>query len=294
MRHHGYRMLLGPRRLRLVYRTIGHVLLASTIAAGGILAAPHATGLPLLPQDPAARGSDCGEDSDPDPLWLDVKDATPQKLGNNVKVVFVAKTSSGKEYGYAVHDGQRGGPAKTKYDYLLIPTIREKGIECHRIWEPGALNLFGYAFDELGILPPGTDWALGIESAENRSHDQLHIHISRLADGVRKDLDAAEVGKGITTDVKQWSGDHITVKGRTFRALRNPNPKGLWDHNVFDTLAVFVAPNNPPGTKQGEPSMESQTLLITKSSKGGLIAIVSDKSLHDGANNIEFLLNKNV
>jgi CDP-diacylglycerol pyrophosphatase len=243
--------------------------------------------LPLQP--PGQATSDCGSDSDTDELWTDVKDATPQKPEKNVKVVFVAKTPQGHEYGYAIHDGAQGAQA-SKYNYLLIPTLRERGIECHRIWEPGALNLFGYAFDNLGILPANTDWALGIESSQNRSHDQLHIHVSRLTTGARNDLNKVQ---SVTNDVKGWNTDVITVQGKSFRALWNKNPKGLWDHNVFDTLAIYVAPNNDPKNPTAAPRMADQTLLVT-TYNGGVIALDSDRnSLKNGANNIEFLLNKN-
>lgn len=298
----GFRSIDGGvtrRRLPAAPRAVIALLSSCVLIAGSVLAgcaSPRAAGARMFPQQPEGQASsDCGSDADTDPLWLDVKDATPTNPGNNVKVVFVAKTPKGHDYGYAIHNGQRGG--KSQYDFLLIPTLREKGIECHRIWEPGALNLFAYAFDNLGILPAGTDWALGIESANNRSHEQLHIHVSRLADGVRDDLNKAENSKaGITTEVTKWSGDIISVKGKNFRALRNPNAKGLWDHNVFDTLQIYVAPNDPPGSKPNQPSMADQTMLVTASSKGGVIAIDSDKvspqTKPNGVDNIEFLLNK--
>jgi CDP-diacylglycerol pyrophosphatase len=222
----------------------------------------------------------CGNPKDDIDLWNDVKSATPTNKGNNLEVVWPNKK---QELGYATHDGTE--PKKSTYNYLLIAAIRESGIECANLLDSDAPNYFKDAFDNISLLPKGTDWALGIESADNRSRDQLHIHISRLQGQARTDIDKA--AKSIPTDESKWTSTIITVMGKKFRAWN----VATMDHNLFTHL-------NDDIVKPRKVSMENETMLVTgPPPKGsGFIILNSDEKSADtkpaGANNIEFLLNK--
>jgi len=202
-----------------------------------------------------------------------VKKHTPTDAGTNLQVVFPDPT---RDYGYAIHNGAPHGTPST-YDLLLIPTNRVSGIECGKIWQPNALNLWQYARDAAHLLPPKTHIALGINSAEQRDQDQLHIHVSRLVDGAKADIDHQR--QLITNDPAKWKNSIISVQGKDFRALHVPD-LGI---NLFALLKQNVAPTD----------MFAQTLLVVPDPNGGYDALDSQYSLSThGVRNIEFLLNK--
>jgi CDP-diacylglycerol pyrophosphatase len=258
------------------FRAFGSLSVACALVAGSTLATwamPAANGATSWPSP------SCGNPQDNIDLWNDVKDAKPNDKGNNIKVVW---PNDKHELGYATHDGTE--PKKTTYNYLLIAAIRESGIECPNLLDSDAPNYFKDAFDNIGLLPNGTDWAIGIESADNRSRNQLHIHISRLQGQARSDIDKA--AKSIPTDEGKWTSTVITVMGKKFRAWN----VGTMDHNLFTHL-------NDDIVKPRKVSMGDETMLITgPPAKGsGFIVLNSDEKSPDtkpGANNIEFLLNK--
>ncbi len=256
-------------------------LVAGGLAAVAVIAAPAAIGTPM----PRGTGGwaqawpdpGCGNPKDDIDLWNDVKNAKPNSKGNNIKVVW---PNNEQNLGYAMHDGTE--PTKTKYNYLLISTIREQGIECPNLLDSGAPEYFRDAFENIDLLPPNTDWALGIESANNRSRNQLHIHVSRLQSQARADIDGA--AKSIATDEKGWTNAKISVMGKDFRAWN----AGSMDHNFFSILDREIV-----GPRKG--NMGNETLLITANKKGGgYIVLNSDKvsELKPGVDNIEILLNK--
>lgn len=259
---------------RQVFRAFGSSCAAFAVLAGSTLASWSA---PAAHSATSWPGPPCGNPQDDIDLWNDVKDAKPNSKGNNIKVVW---SNDKRELGYATHDGTE--PKKTTYNYLLLAAIRESGIECPNLLDSDAPNYFKDAFDNLGLLPTGTDWALGIESADNRSRNQLHIHISRLQAQARTDIDKS----AIPTDESKWTSSVITVMGKKFRAWN----AGTMDHNLFAHL-------NDDIVKPRKVSMADETILITTPHpKGsGFVILNSDEKSPDtkpGANNIEFLLNK--
>jgi len=224
--------------------------------------------------DPATTG--CGDWNDTGGrffLWDQVKKRTPGDRGTNLEVVF---PDPARDYGYAVHNGAPHGTPST-YDLLLIPTNRVSGIECPKIWQPNALNLWQYAREAARRIPPNTNIALGVNSAEQRDQDQLHIHVSRLRDDAKADIDAQR--HLIATDPSNWRSAIIRVLDKDFRALHvadlNANP--------FVLLKDHVAPAD----------MFAQALLVVPSPKGGYDLLNSQYSLSNhGVRNIEFLLDK--
>jgi CDP-diacylglycerol pyrophosphatase len=226
----------------------------------------------------------CGDPADNDLLWGYVKDAKPPPANPapNVKVVW---PSNDQAKGYAIHNGAKGG---SKYNYLLVPTVREKGIECPDLLT-NSHEYFKLANDELAMLPAGTDWALGIESANNRTFNQLHIHVSRLSDQARTDINTAVTNKKVAADQGQWLNSPITVNGRIYRAWN----AATMTHSFFGNLN-----DNIVKPLKGKVGMGDETMLITqnKGKGGGFIVLSSDKTSGlpkpYGVDNIESLLNK--
>ncbi|MDT0323812.1 CDP-diacylglycerol diphosphatase, partial [Streptomyces millisiae] len=151
---------------------------AALVAAAVAVPAIGIAGAPTAGAQAADFGP-CGNVHDNVDLWKDVKYATPAHKDGAIDVVF---PGGDKSRGYAVRQGHK--PAQLT-DLLVIPTARETGIECDNLLEAGAPHYFKDAFEQASILPPGNqgqapDWALGINSADNRGQDQLHIHVTLL------------------------------------------------------------------------------------------------------------------
>lgn len=177
--------------------------------------------------DPGQSSPDCGDWNDTGGrfyLWDQVKKRTPTDRGTNLEVVF---PDPARDYGYAVHNGAHGAPST--YDLLLLPTNRVSGIECPKIWAPNALNLWQYARDAARRIPSGNNIALGINSAELRDQDQLHIHVSRIFASAKTDIDNQR--KLITNDPANWRGTVISVQGtRTFVRCTFPTSTPTCSH----------------------------------------------------------------
>lgn len=224
----------------------------------------------------------CGNTADHDPLWADVKDSTPTQPKPNLEVVW---PNNKKELGYAMHNGAKGGAA---FNFLFIPTIRISGIECPSLITPGSPEYFYLAYQTIqNYLPPGTDWALGIESSNpgSRTYNQLHIHVSRITTTARKDIDRAVKGHKVAENQGQWLTSVISVSGKNFRAWN----ADTMTHSFFSNLNEHVV-QKLPGVTMGD-----ETMLITQNKQGpGFIVLSSDKksTLNPGAANIEILLNK--
>lgn len=255
-------------RIRVTLRQLASA--AFTIAFFGVFAVAPSQA------DPTVGAWNCGNWNDSGGryfLWDQVKGRTPTNPGTNLKVVFPEPS---RNYGYAVHNGARRGTPST-YDYLLLPTNRVSGIECPKIWQPDALNLWQYARNAALRMPPKTNIALGINSAEGREQDQLHIHISRLRDDAKADIDAQR--NRITSDPSQWRTTVIRVLNKDFRALHVPDLNA----NPFVLLKDNVATSD----------MYAQSLLVVPSPNGGYDLLDSQYSLSNhGVRQIEFLLNK--
>lgn len=278
---------------------IGFVRRAALLAAA---AAVPVMGLAVAPTA-GAKVPDfgpCGNVHDNVDLWKDVRYATPAHKDGAIDVVF---PGGDKSRGYAVRQGHH--PAQLT-DLLVIPTARETGIECDNLLGSDAPHYFKDAFEQVSILPPGNqgqapDWALGINSADNRGQDQLHIHVTLLDPTARADIDQAVKNHKVTRDEKAWKTSVIGVRGHTQAGPIEKSPHGYrtWntdnvDQNFFAALnSQIVAP-----IKKQDPSfgMGNETVLITKNHQGpGFIVLASDEKsgiTPAGVNNIERLLDK--
>lgn len=278
---------------------IGFFRRAALVAAAVAVPAIGIAGAPTAGAQAADFGP-CGNVHDNVDLWKDVKYATPAHKDGAIDVVF---PGGDKSRGYAVRQGHK--PAQLT-DLLVIPTARETGIECDNLLEAGAPHYFKDAFEQASILPPGNqgqapDWALGINSADNRGQDQLHIHVTLLDPTARADIDQAVKNHKVTKDEKAWKTSVIGVRGHTEKGPIETSPRGYraWntdnmDQNFFAALNTqIVAPLKKAGADVG---MNNETLLITKNHQGpGFIVLASDEKsgmTPFGVNNIERLLDK--
>lgn len=275
------------------FRRAALVAAAVAVPAMGLAVAPTAGAQ-------AADFGPCGNVHDNVDLWKDVRYATPAHKDGAIDVVF---PGGDKSRGYAVRQGHH--PAQLT-DLLVIPTARETGIECDNLTDAGAPHYFKDAFEQVSILPPGNqgqapDWALGINSADNRGQDQLHIHVTLLDPTARADIDQAVKNHKVTKDEKAWKTSVIGVRGHTEKGPIETSPRGYraWntdnmDQNFFAALNTqIVAPLKKAGADVG---MNNETLLITKNHQGsGFIVLASDEKsgmTPFGVNNIERLLDK--
>jgi CDP-diacylglycerol pyrophosphatase len=263
---------MSPPNRKAFVRTYRRMRFLLTVLAVGLIAL---SGASRGRADPGQSSPDCGDWNDTGGrfyLWDQVKKRTPTDRGTNLEVVF---PDPARDYGYAVHNGAHGAPST--YDLLLLPTNRVSGIECPKIWAPNALNLWQYARDTARRIPSGTNIALGINSAEQRDQDQLHIHVSRIIAGAKTDIDNQR--KLITSDPAKWKATVISVQGKDFRSLHVPD----LNTNLFALLRQYVAPKD----------MFAQAMLVVPDPSGGYDVLDSQYSLSThGIRNIEFLLDK--
>jgi CDP-diacylglycerol pyrophosphatase len=169
------------------------------------------------------------------------------------------------------------GRPSTDHNFLLVPTRRVKGIECPYIWSASAPNYWLHAWGQAqpggaGPVKYPAGIGLGINSAQARQQDQLHIHMAGILSDVQGQLGAA---KNITADPKKWADSIVSVKGieggktnhRYYRALH----AATLDHNLFALLR-----DNVPAAKK---DMSTQTIIVTKRSAGGFYVLNSDPGL---------------
>lgn len=101
---------------------------------------------------------------------------------------------------------------------LVIPTERIAGIEDPALLRPDAPNIFADAWAEralmrkfLGAAPDGVGLALAVNSAEERTQDQLHVHVDCLKPDVARAL--AEF-----TPEAEWKTMSVSLAGHTYFA----------------------------------------------------------------------------
>src|SRR5689334_20049759 len=118
----------------------------------------------------------------------------------------------------------------------------------------------------------GADWALGINSADGRTLNQMHIHLTRLYGPARDDIDnAAKTGK-LAKSEQAWVNSPIEVTGHDQHGNQSKHTYRAWNadginHNYFAKLNDDIV---KPLQKQGKSNagMRHETLLITLNHPG--------------------------
>ncbi len=158
--------------------------------------------------------------------------------------------SKGEANGFVVLKDLVGGT-----QFLLIPTRRIAGIESPDVVAPDAPDWFAdawdarrFLFERLGRPLPRDNIALAINSAGERSQDQLHIHIDCLRRDVRDRVAALADGLG-----EGWSRDSVDLAGSSYRALKiaRDNLGGL---NPFRLVAE--------GLPEAKDAMGQMTIVV--------------------------------
>jgi CDP-diacylglycerol pyrophosphatase len=212
----------------------------------------------------------CGQASDKSPeLWRTAK-SCGEAYRSGMPVPSECHGTTGT---YVVLKGR----PKSNHNFLLVPTRRVKGIECPYIWSASAPNYWLRAWEQAqpggaGPVSYSGGIGLGINSAQTRQQDQLHIHMAGILSGVPGQLDAAT---SITNDPAKWADSIVSVEGlkgaktshRYYRVLHAAN----LDHNLFALLR-----NNVPAARK---DMSVQTIIVTKRGGGGFYIMNSDPDL---------------
>lgn len=275
-------------------------------AAAAVVAAP-ALVFGLSPVAHAETGTQhfqgC-DDHKQDGIWDGVKPPahgttgqhSPKNPGHNFEVQWPGNDST---RGWAVKPGKSDKNAmKETQDLLIVPTVRETGIECDKLLRSDAPNYFKDGFESLHFSS-AADWALGINSKDGRGMDQLHIHLTRLYSGAREDIDRAVKAGKVSKDETKWVNQVIEVSDHDKAFLpsgkhqyRAWNANGM-DANFFAKLHDDIV---APLQKQGKTDvgMAHETMLITLNREGnGLVVLESDTNsgIH-GVNQIEGIMDK--
>ena len=106
---------------------------------------------------------------------------------------------------------------------LVIPTDRITGIEDPALLAPDAPDIFAAAWRERGLMrkylgtaPQDTGLALTVNSAEERSQDQLHVHVDCLKPEIAATL------AGLVPD-STWATAPFELAGHTYFARAVPD-----------------------------------------------------------------------
>ena len=137
-------------------------------------------------------------EADPEILWKIVNNecVPDQEQHASAAPCSAVNISEGLDRGFAVLKDDDGSKP---HAYLLIPTRRLTGIEEPALLEPSAPNYFEAAWTarsnviELLKVPLAPDMlGLAVNSAKDRTQNQLHIHIDCVRSEIRDLLKALE------------------------------------------------------------------------------------------------------
>ncbi|MDT3381687.1 CDP-diacylglycerol diphosphatase [Labrys neptuniae] len=158
---------------------------------------------------------------DPDALWkiVDGQCVPEQQQQAERRHCIEVDLGKGVDHGFAIL--KDNAPTKP-YNYLLIPTKRITGIEDEALLAPDAENYFEHAWAarfHLGaILKRNLDWnmvALAVNSAKDRSQNQLHIHVGCVRPDIRNALKNSEAKLS-----EGWSPLGLPTSDRPYLALK--------------------------------------------------------------------------
>nr|BFD80740.1 hypothetical protein StreXyl84_01410 [Streptomyces sp. Xyl84] len=193
----------------------------------------------------------CGDPGDPDSLWKMAWECQERPAGTF----------------WLVSKGKKG--------YLLVPTDRVRGIECpalisgplarNNYWQT-AVERADYWFKK----PRWGTVGLGVNAAGSRSHDQLHIHMSAVRQGVRAELDKARQAGTVAGDLKSWPNRLTTVTGSDEeKNPPQPDPRSYRVVHVdsFQLYNLFIALYDSVVTPTHE-EMGEQTMTVIGAGSG--------------------------
>lgn len=136
-----------------------------------------------------------------------------------------------------LEDGRAKGYAivrdpETRYHYLLVPTLKLKGVESPELLSPSLPDYFSLAWQNRDVLDsvngkplPRNAFALTINSQRGRTQGQLHIHIACLKPHIRLSIDRQlpHIGNDWTALPENLVGQHYVGK-----RIRQDNLEGVY------------------------------------------------------------------
>lgn len=146
--------------------------------------------------------------------------------------------------------------------FLASPTQRISGIESPELLSADAPNYLEaawrsrrFVFHRLHRKLPRNAVGLAVNSASDRSQDQLHIHVDCLQPSVRRQIDSHVEAIGT-----RWKQLDFSLAGRRYfaRRIEGPNLQGI---NPFHLLADWVTSNGG--------AMWRETLVVIGVTFGG-------------------------
>ncbi|MDG9672448.1 CDP-diacylglycerol diphosphatase [Micromonospora sp. DH14] len=273
------------KRMGLIHRR-QFVKLSGVASAGGLLTLAGADsgmadgGQPPGPPPPAPGGANCPTEStlcgfraDTGGRY-DLWDRVQVCLGTRTTPPTTCLTTTSD---YVVLNGR----PPNNHNFLLVPTCRVSGIECPFIATPAAPN---YWLDAWINAQPGQpshvvypNIGLGINSADARQQDQLHIHLAGIHSGIQTQLNNYD--NAISNNPANWRNQIIPIWGltsagapapRSYRVLHVSN----LNTNLFTLLRDTVV--RPTGA-----DMRNQALAVTPRliGNGGFYVLNSEPGL---------------
>lgn len=217
--HHQSR---NARRSRFAALVLGAGIAITTLLGGGVPGVAS-----------AAPPDACGHYSDKTTgrgyLWGQVKGTKPWAPGSNLAVVQPGPQYQPNPLDPKYYAIRKGGDSKGfKDDFLLLPTNRIKGIECPYLENGSQLNLWSAAWFQIPnyvAVNPAKPFALGVNSADTRGQDQLHIHLAQVYPDTLADLRAipnmpTNLNNWMSTNYKLRINPHFSGGTRQFRVVK--------------------------------------------------------------------------
>jgi CDP-diacylglycerol pyrophosphatase len=242
------------------------------------------------PSDICGHLTDTSTKGGPDKflLWDKVQVAEGTKMSPPYPPVISLKTTPD----YAILHGY----PETDHNFLLVPSCRISGIECPFIW--GSKAYPGYWNDAWEQAQPGGaapvnyhSIGLGINSANTRQQDQLHIHMAGILSRVQAQLNKLEKAGKITSDRTKWPDQVVPVEGRDAKGMtvtRHYRALIFTDKSELKKNLFMLLGDHVPAA---EKNKADQMMVVTPRSKGGFYILNSDPGVTGGGTGTaDFLL----
>ena len=143
------------------------------------------------------------ENQDPGCLWKIVLECVGHSPG---QCMYVDTTNQ-----YAVLEEKQGA------HYLVLPTMRVRGIDDPRVLQADFPNYFFHAFEEAErhLNAPREQVGLVIDSVAGRDQDQMHLHVAC----VRSEVSAALAQSAGEIEATWAAAPFLTLRGHEYNAM---------------------------------------------------------------------------
>ncbi|CCH22361.1 CDP-diacylglycerol diphosphatase [Micromonospora lupini] len=292
----------GNKRADQMYRR-QFVKLSGVAGAGGLLALAGADGgmadggQTPEPSPPGPGGANC-----PTPSALcgfPSQSGGRYELWDKVQVCLGTRTAPATNCLRTTSDYVvLNGMPQNSHNFLLLPTCRVSGIECPFIATTAAPN---YWLDAWINAQPGQpshvvypNIGLGVNSANTRDQDQLHIHLAGIHSGIQTQLNAYD--SSITNNPANWRSQIVPIWGLTSTGMPAPRSyRVLHVSNLNTNLFMLLRDSvvGPTGANMADQALAVTPRLV---GNGGFYLLNSEPALQTppgqpgGTGTVDFLL----